>query len=63
MKKIIVQWVKTDAPIEQVYGGMAMVVIDSNHPRFINGSRFDYGFMNIATQQDGYTVELRPLSA
>ena len=51
MKTIIVRWIKEDD-----FGyGMAMQVISSDHPRFIEGSRFDYGFMSIATEQ-GYTV-------
>ncbi len=51
MNTIIVEWIKED---DYVYG-MGMRVISSDHPRFIEGSRFYYGFMNVATKQ-GYTV-------
>jgi hypothetical protein len=30
-------------------------VIESNHPRFVAGSRFDYGFLGIALAE-GYTI-------
>lgn len=50
MKTIIVKWVKENS----IYG-YAMMVIESDHPRFKNGSRFDFGFMSIATD-DGYTI-------
>ena len=51
MNTIIVEWIKEDD-----FGyGMAMKVISSDHPRFVKGSRFDFGFMAVATQQ-GYTV-------
>jgi len=56
MKTIIVKWVK-----EEEYGyGKAMRVIESDHERFIVGSRFDYGFFNVATDQ-GYTIISLPL--
>jgi hypothetical protein len=42
--------------------GKAMSVIESNHPRFTVGSRFDYGFMSIANGQ-GYTVTVLPVPA
>jgi len=51
MKIIIVQWVT-----EEEWGyGKAMRVIISDHKRFIPGSRFDFGFFNIATDE-GYTI-------
>lgn len=51
MKYILVRWVKEDA-----FGyGKAMRVIESDHPRFVKGSRFDFGFMSIATDE-GYTI-------
>lgn len=51
MKHIKVIWVKEDC-----FGyGMAMRVVESNHERFTPGSRFDYGFFNIATRE-GYTI-------
>ena len=30
-------------------------VLHSNHPRFVEGSRFDYGFLKIALAE-GYTI-------
>jgi hypothetical protein len=37
--------------------GKAMRVVDSTHPRFIVGSRFDYGFLDIAVTE-GYRVNI-----
>ncbi len=55
-KVIVVQWVPEEGgPYE-----MAMRVVDSTHPRFTIGTRFDYGFFNIATQQ-GYLIVSLPL--
>ena len=55
-KLIAVQWVK-----EEIWGyGKAMRVIESNHPRFTVGSRFDYGFFDIATDE-GYIIVSYPL--
>jgi len=56
MKYITVQW----QPEDQRWGyGKAMRVICSNHPRFTDGSRFDYGFMGIASGE-GYTIAVLP---
>tara|TARA_R110000868_G_scaffold1729_2_gene13876 strand:- start:5161 stop:5334 length:174 start_codon:yes stop_codon:yes gene_type:complete len=56
MKTIIVQWVP-----EETYGyGKAMRVISSSHKRFTVGSRFDYGFFSIATDE-GYTIVSLPI--
>lgn len=56
MKTIIVRWVE-----ETTYGyGKAMRVIESSHKRFIIGSRFDYGFFSIATDQ-GYAIISLPM--
>lgn len=56
MNKIIkVIWVKEDC-----FGyDMAMRVVESTHERFTIGSRFDFGFFNIATKQ-GYTIISEP---
>ena len=55
-KLIVVQWVKEDA-----FGyGKAMRVVESNHPRFIIGSRFDYGFFNVASDE-GYVILSLPM--
>ena len=57
MKTIVVQWVP-----EAAFGyGKAMRVIASDHPRFTVGYRFDFGFMNIVTDE-GYTVVSLPMS-
>jgi hypothetical protein len=37
-----------------------MRVIVSDHPRFIVGHRFDFGFMNVVTDE-GYTVVSIPM--
>lgn len=56
MKTIIVQWVQNG---EFMYD-KAMRVINSDHPRFKVGTRFDFGFFNIATDE-GYTIISLPL--
>lgn len=58
MKTIVVQWV----PEAEFGHEMAMRVIASGHPRFVPGSRFDFGFMKIATK-DGYTIISIPIQA
>lgn len=56
MKTIIVQWVKEDE-----YGcGKAMRVIHSDHDKFTAGSRFDFGFFSIATDE-GFTIISLPM--
>jgi len=58
MKTIVVKWVK-----EEEYGyGKAMRVIESDHDRFSVGTRFDYGFFSIATNE-GYTIVSLPMAA
>lgn len=37
----------------------SMRVVRSNHPRFVDDSRFDYGFMGIALCE-GYTITVLP---
>jgi len=56
VKTIVVQWV----PEEEFGYGKAMRVIASEHPIFAVGYRFDYGFMNIVTDE-GYTVVSLPM--
>lgn len=56
MKFIIVQWV----PETEFGYGKAMRVIASNHPRFAVGSRFDYGFFGVATDE-GYIITSYPM--
>jgi hypothetical protein len=55
MKTIVVQWVPENSPYNK-----AMRVIVSDHPRFIVGYRFDFGFMSIVTDE-GYTVVSIPM--
>jgi len=54
MKYITVQWRQEKSPY-----GKAMRVVCSNHPRFIDGSRFDFGFLDIASCE-GYTITILP---
>jgi len=56
MKTIIVKWV----PEEDHGYSKAMRVIESDHERFIKGSRFDYGFFSIATDE-GFTIISLPV--
>ena len=56
LKVIIVRWIK-----EEGWGyDKAMRVMESDHERFTKGSRFDFGFFNIATTE-GYTIISLPL--
>jgi len=56
MKTIVVRWTE-----EEEWGySKAMQVIESDHKRFTKGSRFDFGFFGIATDE-GYTIVSLPL--
>ena len=55
-KIIIVQWI----PEEEWGYGKAMQVVYSTHPQFITGSRFDFGFFQIATNE-GYMITSLPM--
>ena len=56
MKTIIVKWVP-----EETFGyDRAMRVIVSDHPRFTVGTRFDFGFMSVASGE-GYTIISLPM--
>ena len=55
MKTIIIRWIKEDSFYET-----AMRVIESDHPRFSNGTRFDFGFFSVATRE-GYTIISLPM--
>ena len=57
MKTIVVKWVPDNGEY-----GYEMRVIESDHPRFTKGYRFDYGFFNIATE-GGYTIVSIPMDA
>lgn len=50
MWTIIVKW-----KIEDSHYGKSMIVIESAHPRYTRGTRFDFGFFKIATEE-GYTI-------
>jgi hypothetical protein len=50
MKTIIVRWIEEASEYRR-----AMQVIESDHPRFVKGTRFDFGFFSIATEE-GYTI-------
>ena len=54
MKYIVVQWQKEKSPYKK-----AMRVIKSNHPRFSDNTRFDFGFLDIASCE-GYTITVLP---
>ena len=38
--------------------GSRLHVVYSNHPDYVVGSRFDWGFASVATQRDGYEVQI-----
>lgn len=56
MKKIIVKWMECNPKTGYT---KEMRVVYSNHKRFVTGSRFDYGFMGIASDE-GYIIEVLP---
>ena len=56
MKKITVMWVKTQD--EKMYD-KEMRVVYSDHKRFTKGTRFDFGFLSIASDE-GYVIEILP---
>lgn len=56
MKTIVVRWVEDDG----MYG-KEMRIVESDHERFSKGTRFDFGFFNIATAQ-GYTIISLPIA-
>ena len=47
-------------PEEGIYK-RALCVVFSTHPRFITGTRFDWGFANIS-MNEGYSLTLLPLT-
>ena len=60
MKKIIVKWIGCSEEKVKAFGyAKEMRVIYSNHKRFTEGTRFDFGFMQIASDE-GYIIELLP---
>ena len=59
MKKIVAIWVKPKKGLEFGYD-KEMRVTKSKHPRFVVGSRFDFGFLQIANDE-GYVCEIHPM--
>ena len=58
MATIVVKWVK-----EEAFGyGKAMRVVESDHERFAAGTRFDFGFFSVATDE-GYTIVSLPMAS
>lgn len=55
MRTIVVRW-EHDQQAQYV---AEMRVVESDHKRFAKGSRFDYGFFDVATNE-GYTIILLP---
>lgn len=53
---IVVKWFKCEPG--NLYD-QEMRVMSSNHPRFVPGYRFDYGFMSIAGKE-GYFITVIP---
>jgi len=54
MKTIVLRWIKSNG----LYN-YEMRVIESDHPQFKKGSRFDFGFFQIANLA-GYTIVSLP---
>lgn len=53
MKKIIATWRKTKD------GGKELFVVYSDHEKYTKGTRFDFGFLQIASSE-GFIVEILP---
>ena len=58
-KFIVVQWVILLCSTEDESYAAEMRVVASTHPRFTVGSRFDYGFHDIA-MKEGYVITHLP---
>ena len=56
MKTIVVKWI----PQEDWGYDKVMKVIYSDHSRFVEGSRFDFGYFQIATTE-GFTIISIPM--
>jgi hypothetical protein len=54
MKGIIVKWMPEDSFYKK-----AMIVVYSDHDRFVVNSRFDFGFLQIANDE-GFIVTVLP---
>jgi len=61
MKKITVKWVNCSEEDKRMFGyKKEMIVIKSDHKRFVTNTRFDFGFLQISSDE-GYTIEINPL--
>ena len=58
-KLITIEHVKDTSNMSPIYD-TEMRVVQSNHPRFSEGTRFDFGFFNIATKE-GYMIVSLPM--
>lgn len=58
MKKIIVKWVDCTGQKYSAYE-REMRVMYSDHDRFVVDSRFDFGFLQIASTE-GFVIEILP---
>ena len=63
--KIIIARQEADSEELLTSGGQAiirkrMTVLHSTHPRFVSGTKFDYGFVSMSLD-DGYVVTILPL--
>ena len=56
MNKITAKWVETK---NDDFYPKEMRVVYSTHERFVVGSRFDFGFLQIASEE-GYVIEILP---
>jgi len=54
MKYLVARWEH-----EEGICGLAMNVVCSSHPRFSAGTRFDFGFLSIASDE-GYCITILP---
>ena len=54
MKKEEKPWYKESSSLRH---GFIPIVLESDHPRFVPGTRFDYGFLQIALDE-GYDIEI-----
>ncbi len=64
--KITVQWkvitnttYNDDGSFKDQWNTREMRVLESDHPRFSEGTRFDFGFLTTASRE-GYIIEILP---
>jgi len=56
-KSIVVKWVPV---ANDDFYKVEMRVVVSDHPKYVVGSRFDYGFFGVATEEGYIIVSLPP---